>query len=119
MKLRKVCVKNFKCVEDSMPFKVGPITCLVGKNESGKTALLQALYRLNPVVEAEAKAELSRRRSKSSILRERVWLIPKVALPLPDLRFTPRTPVVISSPGQAKIGHRSSALRVWRPAVTN
>ena len=55
MKLRKVCVKNFKCVEDSMPFKVGPITCLVGKNESGKTALLQALYRLNPVVEAEAK----------------------------------------------------------------
>lgn len=25
------------------------VTCLVGKNESGKTAFLQALYRLNPV----------------------------------------------------------------------
>ena len=25
------------------------VTCLVGKNESGKSALLQALYRLNPV----------------------------------------------------------------------
>jgi len=25
------------------------VTCLVGKNESGKTAVLQALYRLNPV----------------------------------------------------------------------
>ena len=54
MKLREVRVENFKCVEDSMPFKVGPITCLVGKNEAGKTALLQALYRLNPVVEADA-----------------------------------------------------------------
>ena len=54
MKLRNVRVENFKCVEDSMPFKIGPITCLVGKNEAGKTALLQALYRLNPVVEEQA-----------------------------------------------------------------
>ena len=29
------------------------LTCLVGKHESGKTALLQALYRLNPVLEEE------------------------------------------------------------------
>jgi len=25
------------------------MTCLVGKNESGKSAILQALYKLNPV----------------------------------------------------------------------
>ena len=55
MQLTQVRVENFKCVEDSTPFKVGPITCLVGKNESGKTALLDALYRFNPVVETEAE----------------------------------------------------------------
>src|SRR5437867_1016248 len=55
MRLKEARIKNFKCVEDSTPFKVGPITCLVGKNEAGKTALIQALYRLNPVVEADAK----------------------------------------------------------------
>lgn len=31
------------------------VTCLVGKNEAGKTALLKALYRLNPLVEEEGK----------------------------------------------------------------
>src|ERR1017187_2450778 len=29
--------------------ELSPVTCLVGKNESGKTAILQALERLNPV----------------------------------------------------------------------
>jgi predicted ATP-dependent endonuclease of OLD family len=39
---------NFKSVEDSDEFSVGGVTCLVGKNEAGKTAILQALHRLNP-----------------------------------------------------------------------
>lgn len=54
MKLQDVRIENFKCIDDSTPFKVCPITCLVGKNEAGKTALLEALYRLNPIVEADA-----------------------------------------------------------------
>ena len=41
-------VKNFRCIEDSEEFTVADVTCLVGKNESGKTSLLTALYRLNP-----------------------------------------------------------------------
>lgn len=58
MILKTAHVKNFKCVRDSNSFKVDPdVTCLVGKNESGKTALLQALYKLNPVVETQAKFE--------------------------------------------------------------
>ncbi|HUU90275.1 MAG TPA: AAA family ATPase [Phycisphaerae bacterium] len=54
MLLRTVRIQNYKCVEDSQEFTVGPITCLVGKNESGKTALLQALYKLNAAVASES-----------------------------------------------------------------
>lgn len=48
MRLKSAHVQNFRCVEDSEPFTVDNVTCLVGKNESGKTSLLTALYRLNP-----------------------------------------------------------------------
>lgn len=46
MKLTKVRVKNFRSVEDSGEFDVSALTCLVGKNEAGKTAILSALYGL-------------------------------------------------------------------------
>jgi energy-coupling factor transporter ATP-binding protein EcfA2 len=55
MKLKKVHVTEFQSVLDSEEFEVGDITCLVGKNEAGKTAVLQALYRLNPLIEGHAK----------------------------------------------------------------
>lgn len=48
MRLKTAHIQNFRCVEDSEPFTVSDVTCLVGKNESGKTSLLTALYRLNP-----------------------------------------------------------------------
>jgi predicted ATPase len=49
MKLTQVEVKLFKNILDSSPVAIEPdITCFVGKNESGKTAFLHALYRLNP-----------------------------------------------------------------------
>lgn len=50
MKLTDVHITNYRPVEDSDQFGIEPdVTCLVGKNESGKTANLQALYRLNPI----------------------------------------------------------------------
>ena len=50
MRLIEVTVQKFRNILDSTPIAVeGNVTCLVGKNESGKTATLQALYRLNPV----------------------------------------------------------------------
>ena len=49
MKLNKVRVTKYKCVEDSDSFRIDQVTCLVGKNEAGKSALLEALYKLNPV----------------------------------------------------------------------
>jgi predicted ATPase len=51
MKLVNLRIKNFKCILDSTDFAVDQLTCLVGKNESGKSAILQALYKLNPIDE--------------------------------------------------------------------
>lgn len=47
MRLRQFRVRGFRCVRDSGPVDVGDIAALVGKNESGKTALLEALLHLN------------------------------------------------------------------------
>src|SRR5262249_5874617 len=55
MKLARVHVTEFQSVRDSGVFEIGDITCLVGKNESGKTAILQALYRLNPFIDAHGR----------------------------------------------------------------
>lgn len=54
MFLEKVRIQNFKCIVDSEEFSLAPVTCLVGKNESGKSALLEALHKLNPVYPEEA-----------------------------------------------------------------
>ena len=51
MKLTQFRVREFRSVWDSDPIDVDDrVTCLVGKNESGKTALLTALYRTNPIL---------------------------------------------------------------------
>ncbi|MBC8420634.1 MAG: AAA family ATPase [Desulfobacterales bacterium] len=42
MKLREIIVKNFRCLED-VTIPVADTTVLVGENNSGKTALLEAL----------------------------------------------------------------------------
>ena len=49
MRLTKVRIREFQSIQDSNEFDIGDVTCLVGKNEAGKTALLKALYRLNPI----------------------------------------------------------------------
>ena len=53
MKLTKVRITDFKSVRDSTEFDIGDATCLVGKNESGKTALLQAMYKIHPIVDTD------------------------------------------------------------------
>src|SRR4051812_23478792 len=40
MKLVEAHVTNFRSAEDSEAFKVEQVTCLVGKNEAGKSAIL-------------------------------------------------------------------------------
>lgn len=49
MKIKKVHVQSYRSVIDSEKFEVdGDKTILVGPNEAGKTALLQAIQHLNP-----------------------------------------------------------------------
>jgi predicted ATP-dependent endonuclease of OLD family len=59
MKLTSVQISEFQSVRCSNRFDIGEITCLVGKNESGKTALLQALYSLNPIISQEGKFDVT------------------------------------------------------------
>ena len=49
MKLTKAHVKDFRCILDSTAVEIGATTCLVGKNEAGKTAFLKALEGLRSV----------------------------------------------------------------------
>ena len=49
MILKSIRVRQYKSFTDSGEVRIeDDVTCLVGKNESGKSAMLQALYRLNP-----------------------------------------------------------------------
>jgi predicted ATPase len=60
MKLTNVSIKNFKNILESTEVAIqDDVTCIVGKNESGKTAFLNALYRLNPV-NASAKFDIQK-----------------------------------------------------------
>ena len=49
MNITRAKVTNYRSIDDSGWVSLDKVTCLVGKNESGKTAFLQALRRLNPV----------------------------------------------------------------------
>ncbi|MGJ9414252.1 ATP-dependent endonuclease [Aeromicrobium sp. CF4.19] len=48
MRLISFHAKTFRNVIDSTEVAVDDVTCLVGKNEAGKSAILQALHALNP-----------------------------------------------------------------------
>ena len=67
MKLVKFAIRDFKSVRNSTTIEVGDVTCLVGKNESGKTAILQALYKLNPVVPEHDKFDVTDEYPRSEV----------------------------------------------------
>lgn len=49
LELKSVRIQNYRSIDDSGIVPIAEITCLVGKNESGKTAFLHALHLLNPL----------------------------------------------------------------------
>lgn len=53
MRLKSYCVYNFRSIENSGWVECNDTTTLVGVNESGKTNMLKALWKFNPVREGE------------------------------------------------------------------
>ena len=47
MRLRKFRVQGYRCIHDSGEIRVGDLAAFVGRNESGKTTILEALTLLN------------------------------------------------------------------------
>ena len=60
MKLVKIQIKNFRSIENSEEFSIDDLTCLVGKNEAGKTAILKALEAQLPLPKSDARYDLTR-----------------------------------------------------------
>ncbi len=48
MNPRHVRARNYKCIDDTGWVEVDTLTCLIGKNEAGKTVLMEAMEHLNP-----------------------------------------------------------------------
>ena len=53
MELRSLRVQNYRCIDDSGWVTVDELTCFVGKNESGKTAFMRAVEKINPSFRAD------------------------------------------------------------------
>jgi energy-coupling factor transporter ATP-binding protein EcfA2 len=69
MTLRQFRVQNFRSVEDSGWVTTQEITALIGTNESGKTNLLLALWKLNPAHEGKVDLLSDAPRTKLSDIR--------------------------------------------------
>ena len=93
MRLATVRVTEFKSIKDTSTFEVGDVTCLVGRNESGKTAILQALYRLNPVIEGQGKFDVTEDypRAEEEEYQQAVERKQKTPARVVDARFTLET----------------------------
>ena len=60
MKLTSVTIQLFRNFVDAQTIAIEPdTTCLVGKNESGKTTILKALHRLNPANGTDLEFDLT------------------------------------------------------------
>jgi len=54
MKLKSFQIKNYKVIDDTGSVKLDPkLTALVGKNESGKTAIMKALWKSRNIAGAK------------------------------------------------------------------
>lgn len=71
MKLIHANIQRYRSIGEPTEFDVEPdVTALVGKNESGKTAVLQSLYKSNPVDRAKFDLDLDYPSHKTPELRK-------------------------------------------------
>lgn len=72
MRLRKFRVRAYRCIHDSGEITVGDLAAFVGRNESGKTTILQALTLLN---KDEEVSELDLCDEMSETLKDEINLV--------------------------------------------
>ena len=96
MRLRKFRVRAYRCIHDSGEITVGDLAAFVGRNESGKTTILEALTLLNrnePVSELDlcdemneelkdeiriAEGEFELNQHETSLIKEKFLGLPEV-----------------------------------------
>jgi predicted ATPase len=72
MRLVKIQIQRFRNFTDAQTMQVEPdVTCLIGKNESGKTTILKALHRLNPANNADAVFALAEEYPRRRLVQDR------------------------------------------------
>lgn len=134
MRLRKFRVRAFRCIHDSGEIKVGDLAAFVGRNESGKTTILEALTLLNKdqktseldlcdEMTEELKAEIKLAEGDFELNENEVGLIREKFPNLQDIRRlkiyrTNKDPRVQYDFGEIKIsGEASKRLNSWENFV--
>ncbi|TLY03269.1 MAG: ATP-dependent endonuclease [Thaumarchaeota archaeon] len=134
MRLRKFRVRAFRCIHDSGEIKVGDLAAFVGRNESGKTTILEALTLLNKDAKIseldlcdemaeELKAELNLVEGDFELSEKETSIIREKFQNLQDIRRiriyrTSKNPKVQYDFGEIKIsGEASKRLNSWENFV--
>src|SRR4051812_44637754 len=72
VRLTAVTVQKYRNFVEPQRIEIEPdVTCLVGKNESGKTTVLQALHRLRPANGSRLKFDLTTEYPRWRLARDR------------------------------------------------
>ena len=97
MRLRKFRVRAYRCIHDSGEITVGDLAAFIGRNESGKTTILQALTLLNKEEEVseldlcdemseELKDEIRLAEGEFELNQDEMSLLKEKFPNLPDLK---------------------------------
>ncbi len=130
MRLRKFRVRSYRCIHDSGEIKVGDLAAFVGRNESGKTTILEALTLLNKdqkvseldlcdEMSEELKSEVKLAEGDFDLNEKEIALIREKFPNLQDIRKvkiyrTNKNPRVQYDFGDVKIsGEASKRLNSW------
>src|SRR5579863_4877421 len=134
MRLRKFRVRAYRCIHDSGEIKVGDLAAFIGRNESGKTTILEALTLLNKdqkvseldlcdEMTEELKSEVNLAEGDFDLNEKEIALIREKFPNLQDIRKvkiyrTNKNPRVQYDFGEVKIsGEASKRLNSWENFV--
>src|SRR5438034_10178911 len=89
LKAVRYCVQNFRNIDDSDWIPLDRVTAFVGRNESGKSAILKALHKFNPATPEpfSPQHEFPRDRYTREFKKAADWPVCAVEFQIaPDLR---------------------------------